>query len=326
MSKELPRIDYGAHPLYGGMFKPDPRLGELMAQALQGLIEQTDEVEQQRAQQFGYRYRWNDERSQDLAVRGVSKAQLPNVTVDRLNSAAKPLIELIQARIAAARASGEPIKYKTALEPTSPTSHPELWRLVDDALRDIGLHETTATVFDAPSAKLRSVAALVNHPNQEWATNLYRDVDVETPPTAGFHIDSDAKCFTKIVLYLTDVGAEQGPFGIIPESHRWGEGSRDRIYRSAFDKSDQVVRSAKRRRMFLSLPEEMRVKAEFGGDMIPGSPEAEDMLAQEQVMTGPRGQMNLFNPDAIHRGGNVERGRRHVLLISVGPRWHPSQT
>ena len=78
--------------------------------------------------------------------------------------------------------------------------------------------------------------------------------------------------------------------------------------------------------MFLSLPEEMRVKAEFGGDMIPGSPEAEDLLAQEQVMTGPRGQMNLFNPDAIHRGGNVERGRRHVLLISVGPRWHPSQT
>jgi len=46
-----------------------------------------------------------------------------------------------------------------------------------------------------------------------------------------------------------------------------------------------------------------------------------ELLAQEQVMTGPRGQMNLFNPDAIHRGGNVRQGQRHVLLVSIGPRW-----
>jgi ectoine hydroxylase-related dioxygenase (phytanoyl-CoA dioxygenase family) len=199
-----------------------------------------------------------------------------------------------------------------------------LWDAVDAALEKAGLYQATATVFDAPSAKLRSLSVLVNHPNQDWATRLYRDVDVEAPPTAGFHIDSDGKCFTKIVLYLTDVGADQGPFGVVPGSHRWGEGSRDRIFRSAFDRSPLVVRSAKLRRRFLSLPAEMQTKAEFGGDMIPGSPEAEALLQDEKVMTGPRGQLNLFNPDAIHRGGNVGTGERHVLLISIGPRWNRS--
>ncbi len=58
--------------------------------------------------------------------------------------------------------------------------------------------------------------------------------------------------------------------------------------------------------------------------MVPGSPEANDLLAQEQVMTGPRGQLNLFNPDAIHRGGNVRTGERHVLLVTLGPRWNPT--
>jgi hypothetical protein len=56
--------------------------------------------------------------------------------------------------------------------------------------------------------------------------------------------------------------------------------------------------------------------------MIPGSPEAEALLEAEQVMTGPRGQLNLFNPDAIHRGGNVTAGERHAMLIYIDPRWH----
>ena len=323
-TKLLPTIDYEAHPLYGGMFKPDARLGEMMRSELEPLVAEAQKVEDDRVRKFGFRYRWSDAMSEGLAQRAVSTAQLPTRTTDRLQDAAQPIIDMIQARLHQTRAAGDPIKFKTATEAITAKSSPELWNIVDEVVREVGLYEATATVFDAASAKLRSVGVMVNHPNQEWANRLYRDVDVEAPPTAGFHIDSDNKCFTKIVLYLSDVDVDQGPFGIVPGSHRWSEGGRERIYRSAFDRSDLVVRSAKRRRMFLSLPGEMRVKAEFGGDMIAGSPEADELLAQEQVMTGPRGQMNLFNPDAIHRGGNVRQGQRIVLLVSVGPRWELS--
>jgi hypothetical protein len=320
----LPKIDYAAHPLYGGMFEPHPLWGERARLALEPLIEESRQAERQRAETFGYRYGWRDGLTQELAVDGVARRQLPGQDIDRIEAAAQPIVDLVQARLHKTRAAGEPLKYKTALGPVAPDEGGELWDAVEQALGEAGLYEATATVFDAPSAKLRSLSVLVNHPDQDWATRLYRDVEIEAPPTAGFHIDSDCKCFTKIVLYLNDVGPEQGPFGIVPGSHRWDEGSEDRIFRSAFDRSAMVVRSAKWRRRFISLPAAMQTKAEFGGDMIPGSSEAQALLDDEKVMTGPRGQLNLFNPDAIHRGGNVRSGERRVLLISVGPRWNPS--
>ena len=320
--KQLPKIDYGAHPLYGGMFEPHPNLGEKTRVALEPLVEETAEAERWRAERFGYRYSWRDELTRDLAEQGAARRQLPGPAIDAVCAAAAPTVALVQGRLNETRAAGEPLKYKTALEPVGPDADGGLWDVVDRALAELGLYEATATVFDAPSAKLRSLGVLVNHPDQDWATRLWRDVEVEAPPTAGFHIDSDCKCFTKVVLYLTDVGAEQGPFGVVPGSHRWGEGGQDRIFRCAFDRSSMVVRSAKWRRRFLSLPAEMQTKAEFGGDMLAGSPEAQALLDAEQVMTGPRGQLNLFNPDSIHRGGNVRTGERHVLLISIGPRWN----
>ena len=82
-----------------------------------------------------------------------------------------------------------------------------------------------------------------------------------------------------------------------------------------------VSRAANKRQAFLSLPPELQVKAEFGGDMMPDDPDTRRLLAQERVMTGPRGQLNLFDPEAIHRGGHASGGERHVFLLSVAARF-----
>jgi hypothetical protein len=317
----LPKIDYRAHPAYGGMLEPTPQLGQRALEALQPLIDEARTLEAERARQFGYRFGFKDAVGQALVERGVTTLQLPGGAVDRIEAAAQPIAEMVMGRLAETRAAGEPIKYKTAHEGGTADTQPELWQAIEAAVREAGVLEVAAAYFGAPAGRLRSVGVLVNQPDQDWATKLYRDVEMEAPPTAGFHIDSNGKCFVKAVLYLGDVGPEQGPFGIVPGSHRWNEGSDERIYRRAFDKSDLVVRSAKKRRMFLSLPEEMRVKAEFGGDMLPGSPEAEALLAEEFVATGPRGQLNLFDPEGVHRGGNVRSGERRAILITTGPAW-----
>jgi hypothetical protein len=317
----LPKIDYAAHPAYGGMLEPTPALGQRALEALRPLIEEARATEEERTRLFGYRFGFKEELGRALVERGVASLQLPGGAVDRIEAAARPVVEAISGRLAEARAAGEPIKYKTAHEGGSADTHPELWQAIEAAVREAGVLDVAAAYFGAPGGRLRSVGVLVNQPDQDWATRLYRDIEMEAPPTAGFHIDSNGKCFVKAVLYLGDVGPEQGPFGMVPGSHRWNEGSEERIFRRAFDKSDLVVRSAKKRRMFLSLPEEMRVKAEFGGDMLPGSPEAEALLASEFVATGPRGQLNLFDPESVHRGGNVRRGERRAILITTGPSW-----
>ena len=319
MNGRLPRIDYASHPAYGGMLEPLPALGRRALESLQPLIDEMRAVEADKQARFGYRFGRSEATGGALVRDGYASLQLTPAAFEPIERAAAPVTQTIAARLAETRAAGERIKYSTAHAQIGPLTHPELWAGIQRAMRDSGALEITADYFGMPKGVVRSAGVLVNQPDQDWAVRLFRDLDVAAPPTAGFHIDSNGKCFVKVVLYLTDVGPEQGPFGMVRGSHRWDEGSEQRVYRRAFDKSDLVVRSAKKRRMFLSLPEELQVKAEFGGDMLPGSPESQALLEQEIVALGPRGQVNLFDPEGVHRGGNVRSGERRVLLVTMGP-------
>jgi ectoine hydroxylase-related dioxygenase (phytanoyl-CoA dioxygenase family) len=194
-----------------------------------------------------------------------------------------------------------------------------LWTAVDEALRDEGLLEMVRVFHGAVWSKLNSLAIFVNPAN--WTGPAFRDNCAGTPPTAGMHIDSNGKSYLKMILYLNEVGAEQGPTSVVPGSHAWDCGSVDRIRRRAFDRSRLLGRKMMDRKSFISLPEELQVKAEFGGDLLPGGAETEALLASEFVSTGERGHYTVFNPEAVHRGGAVTAGERHALQITLGARW-----
>ena len=325
-ARRLPRIDYATHPAYGGMFQPEPRLAEEALAQLQPLIDDVERTERERAQEFGYRYGTPTELTRELADEGCAVRQLEPELLDPLYAAARPLLQTIRARLADLRSSGEAITFKATQELVAPDRHPELWKLAAQTMRRAGVVQASTDYFGSLDAKLKAAAVMVNQPGQAWCTDIFRDGAAETPPTVGFHIDSSGYCTLKVVLYLDDVGADQGPFGVIPTSHLWEQGSLGRVRRRAFDRSTLVSRSPGRRKAFLSLPQALQVKAEFGGDMPAGAPETAELLAQERVMTGPRGQLNLFDPEAIHRGGHARHGERQVFLLSVAARSWPGAT
>ncbi len=55
--------------------------------------------------------------------------------------------------------------------------------------------------------------------------------------------------------------------------------------------------------------------------MLPAAPESKMLLDKEFVALGPKGQLNLFDPEGVHRGGIVRRGERRVILITMAPVW-----
>ena len=315
MTAELPRIDYLSHPAYGGLFAPDPAAGAQALAVLEPLIAEMAEVEAQRVDRFGYDYGAVNRQGEELVEHGVTQVRLPDELMDPVHVAAQPVIASIQARIAETRAAGKAIRFKTVEQVLSQDTHGELWRAVDRFLSEMAIYDTVAAFFRAKSARINGLALFVNPPSQEWANRLFKDVKLETPPTAGFHIDSNGKCYIKGILHLSDVGPEQGPTGVVLKSHLWGQGSRDRVIRRAFDRSPLLARTADLRKAFISLPEELQVKAEFGGDMAPDSPDAQMLVEQELRAVGPKGMLTLFDPDAVHRGGNVREGERHALQL-----------
>jgi hypothetical protein len=317
----LPRIDYDAHPAYGGMLEPDPELGRQALQVLDPLIAEMTRIEAERVDKFGYRYGWSTDAERQLVEQSFVCGKLPSDDIERIGRAARPYVEALEAKLAGPMARGEPIPFKMVNTVLGESADAELWTAVGDALREAGLLEMVRVFHGAVWSKLNSLAVFVNPPNQSWIGPSFRDDSAPTPPTAGMHIDSNGKSYLKMILYLNDVGPEQGPTAVAPGSHEWGCGSLDRIRRRAYDRSRLLGRSAVERRQFISLPKDLQVKAEFGGDLLPDSPEAQALLAREFVSVGERGHYTVFNPEAVHRGGAVRSGQRQALQITLGARW-----
>ena len=315
MAAELPRIDYLSHPAYGGLFRPDPDAGAQARAVLEPLIEEMTLIEAQRVERFGYDYGAVNAQGEALIEHGVTQVRLPDALMDPVQAAAQPVIQSIQDRIAETRAAGKAIRFKTVEQLLSPETHGELWKAVDRFLREMAIYDTVTAFFRAKSARINGLALFVNPASQEWANRLFKDVQLEPPPTTGFHIDSNGKCYLKGILHLSDVGPEQGPTGVVPGSHLWGQGGRERVIRRAFDRSPLLARTAELRKAFISLPEDLQVKAEFGGDMDPGAAETRRLVDEELRAVGPSGLLTLFDPDAVHRGGNVRSGERHALQL-----------
>lgn len=317
----LPRVDYATHPAYGGMLSPDEAMGREAAAALQPFVDESTRVEEERRARVKNGYGSETPLGDRLVEAGAAHTNITSAQLEVIHAAAAPTLNAIADRVAGLRDAGEKVNYKAVHHAFDEASYPEVYAAVREAYAANGFFDLTARYFKANKAKVKSIGALVNTPDQDWATGVFRDDAVKDPATAGFHIDSNGKCFVKAVLYLNDVGVDQGPFGSVPGSHHWEDGSEDRIMRRAFDKSPLVSRSPKKRQMFISLPKHMQTKAEFGGDMLDDDVRTRAIVEAEEKLLGEKGRIVLFDPEAIHRGGNVRKGERQVLLITMAPQW-----
>jgi hypothetical protein len=303
------------------MFEPDAAIGAQAEAELEPLVRAVAAAQKERARRLAQRRQDGGEISRQVLGCGFARLHAQGADIDSLAATAAPIVELVRTRVEAAQGAGEAITPQLAKAWPDREAHAPLWAAARRLLHGAGAMDAVKDYFGADGSKLRVLSVVVNRPGQSWNSALFRDMDIETPSTAGFHIDTDSACVLKTVIYLDDVGPDQGPFGAIPTSHLWDHDGPDRERRRAHAKSSFVSRSAEHRRTFASLSPPMQVKAAFGGDIPEDSQECRELLQAEARMTGPRGQVNLFDPEAIHRGGLVQAGERVALIAGIRAVW-----
>ena len=113
--------------------------------------------------------------------------------------------------------------------------------------------------------------------------------NAEHIPGGAFHID-DNKSNVKFFVYLSDVGESEGPFVVVPGTHRWKDPGR--ILRAL----DWAL--SKRRNALYWM-----------GDPAPLDEKAKRLL-------GPKGSCFIVDTTAYHKADPVKEGVRRVFVAS----------
>ncbi len=317
----FPQIDYASHPAYGGMFEVDAAKARRAQAKIAPLAEESIRAQAERKRRLEERGDPGSDLARLVASEGVAKLDGRGSEFDAFASEAAPLVQFVRQRIDDARDQGEAVTREVAKLWLSRDTQAPMFAAATRLLKGAGILDTVRLYFGADGAKVRNLAVVVNRPGQSWHSRLFRDVDVETPSTVGMHIDTDPSCVLKTVVYLSEVGPEQGPFGCVPFSHLWDQEGPNRARRRACHKARLTQLDPDTRHAFASLPAPYQLKASFGGDIPAGSGEAEALLASEQYTYGPPGQLSFFDPEMMHRGGHIRSGERVVVLVTMSAVW-----
>lgn len=165
------------------------------------------------------------------------------------------------------------------------------------------------------------------HERQTWHRGCYSPEN-NSADTNYFHID-DGINVCKMMIYLTDVSPENGPFSIIkknnliPPNHikknlalcvDQGLGTLVKNITFPFDYYRPIFKDHKQ--LFIDLPFALQMTTHFGDDILSGSSEANELIASSNVFTGNIGQAIIFDGhNCIHKGGTVYSGERLALQI-----------
>jgi len=194
------------------------------------------------------------------------------------------------------------------------------------AVEAMGMRKLVAEYLGKP-VEFYYAALDHSHDGQNWHQNCYSDVGLATPKTVYMHFDAGCDV-VKGMLYLQDVGANDGPFRFISGSHRWARphfatavqlgfdiasGNEFELSEDALDYSSGYYRPRfnrpEQRRAMMSLPAALRGSTHFGDDILDGSPISDAMLQAEHSFVEPAGTLVMFDGSrGIHRGGQAGKG------------------
>lgn len=152
----------------------------------------------------------------------------------------------------------------------------------------------------------------------EHCIQTLNDLIKDNPPIhKNCHIDP--KLNVKCMIYLTDVGLNDGPFYYVQGSHLY---KKDHIVKRNIAKSINVynINNTPSKRMeFLCLPKDFQNSSNFGNYILNNSKNGLFLKKNLKPLTSDMGNLFLFDPDGIHMGGNTNGGERIAIQVILKP-------
>lgn len=246
----------------------------------------------------------------DLGRDGVVGYRVPPEMIARLLRHAEPYVNQI---LKNKQEKGVNV-FKEKVLQVSERKSPKFFATVNGLLKELQII-SRAEHYRGYPLYLTKLAVQVGDPEDSDWRDHFADIGVKDPPTSYFHIDGSIGDM-KALVYLTDVGEENGPFQYIRGSNHV-LGVFENAVRYGNDKTKFDSCDLNHRKLFAALPRMLQKKSEFGNDMQTGF---DDFIKNEYHFLSARdGNLLLFDNNGLHRGGMVTTGRRIILQVNFRP-------
>lgn len=253
----------------------------------------------------------------DLAFRrqGVMALAMPSADFAQVEALSRANFEWLEQR-RAATAGGER-DFEASRSYARRDQASALFTEIERVFRESGVL-ATASAYLGREARLVDVNPQINDPSDDFWRRIFPDLpDMPRPFGAYFHRDASGGDI-KAIIYMSDVGAEQGPFGYVVGSHRMPLDRGDDHVSEANDSNGMAGTGPANRRDFAALPPSLRHKGAFGNDLIDETPVAQAIRHSLWTITAPKGSIVMFDTKGVHRGSMVTQGERRVITCVVG--------
>lgn len=207
--------------------------------------------------------------------------------------------------------------------------------LLLDLLDDAGILDGFGEFFGGPVA-LQFWTLIRSDPTEVWWKDGYAEAGVSTSPTTYFHIDSGFDG-PKVMIYLTEVTDDHGPFEYLPASHRWERSTSLEILNKEIERAHKTawpngatsyyrpyMQLEEFRRTLMNLPTPARQQSHFGDDVLAGTELHSFIDNAKRTVYSAEADCVAFDGNRVtHRGALTEGATRWALQVGFEPA--PSQ-
>ena len=238
----------------------------------------------------------------ELQAKGFALLKITPALKAELANLAEPFVAALDERLASV---GKP-KFRDMNTAIDRAGNERLYEVVDTAFRELHVQEIASAYVRRP---MRIKKLFVQLNNATETRIRYGEIDAEGLPALKsnyWHIDSDVWPNVKVLIYLNDVGLDQGPLRYVVGSHR-----QTPSFETVVRKTNDTLKLPTAQ--FLALPDELRMHALFGPFLTGEEPESLRLLAREQAVCGGGADLIVFDNNGVHRGGFVRSGSRCIV-------------